>query len=754
MKYIIFALIVWFVWWLFSKRSRPQGSQKQRPSLSRGSAATSLQHEYGVHVGQTAPRQAEIVSPDTVWVPEGQTIEVNGYAISGGLIYFGRRLENVSGWGTEPALIDPSLSVRKADPDYEGRNMSYWPSYSEISPASRAAYLEWLSTGRKNPQAYIGYVFLYFYGLERRVLADAKRSPAALAESPAILSEVRRLLAIYGHNGSFNGYASRLIDVLRVFHSKDRLYRLPPSFGARSYELPLGVKVALAQMAADRVPLSADWALAWVESDPFTNLRTPAQRCRKEFAELFHLKYTEKFGEGHILRQNKTKLKVDYRPASASFGGRQNQVLFDDLSDVTVLKEPINELRTIAQACTDELDAYSRYLGRNASAKCSVEAIALLPAALLKNNNGNELQAVSEYLNRCFNCSDMVRVGLTELLQQLPMSVSQATFGKREATSIGQLLSKLGVGMEPDPRFGSFVPKSEQDVVLFKMPTSAPSFPSPEYATAAVVLHLASTVAGSDGAISDEEKDRLEAYVNIWTKLSPEEIRRLKAHAEWLVSAFPAMNGIKRRIEMLPAEQKESIGRFLVDLAQSDGYVNPTEVKALTRIYELLGLDAQTLYHEAHRAATEPVTVQAGDGLEPGFAVPARPVSQPGKGLTLDMASIEAKLSETVAVSALLNNIFSEQEAELGQAPLVQEPSGATVLAGLDTEASAFLRVLITKSIWTRDELEEVAAGLNLMLDGTLDTINDISFEIFGGPFFEGDDPIEINSDIAKEIAA
>ena len=50
--------------------------------------------------------------------------------------------------------------------------MTYWPSYSEISSAARTAYVDWLASGRR-PGAHIGYVFLFFYGIERRVLVDA-----------------------------------------------------------------------------------------------------------------------------------------------------------------------------------------------------------------------------------------------------------------------------------------------------------------------------------------------------------------------------------------------------------------------------------------------------------------------------------------------------------------------------------------------------------------------------------------------------
>lgn len=60
--------------------------------------------------------------------------------------------------------------------------------------------------------------------------------------------------------------------------------------------------------------------------------------------------------------------------------------------------------------------------------------------------------------------------------------------------------------------------------------------------------------------------------------------------------------------------------------------------------------------------------------------------------------------------------------------------------------------MLASKLIWERDELEKLAADHNLMLDGTLDSINDASFDHFGGPFFEGDDPIEIDPEIVSRL--
>ena len=74
-------------------------------------------------------------------------------------------------------------------------------------------------------------------------------------------------------------------------------------------------------------------------------------------------------------------------------------------------------------------------------------------------------------------------------------------------------------------------------------------------------------------------------------------------------------------------------------------------------------------------------------------------------------------------------------------------------VAGLDLEHSAFLRLLISRPQWSRSELETVASDMELMLDGALEQVNDMAFERFDMPITEGDDPIEINSDILEELA-
>ena len=135
-----------------------------------------------------------------VWIPPGRDVTVNGFTIRGGMVYIGQGLAMLHGGGVEPALINPARPLVPRTADCHIRQVDYWQNYDTISPQARASYLQWLSTGKGDPLADIGYVFLYFYGLERRLLWDALKDPHAKADIPVIEAEITRLLRIYNQS--------------------------------------------------------------------------------------------------------------------------------------------------------------------------------------------------------------------------------------------------------------------------------------------------------------------------------------------------------------------------------------------------------------------------------------------------------------------------------------------------------------------------------------------------------------------------
>lgn len=675
------------------------------------------------------------------WVPSGKDVTVAGTLISGGLVYVGTSLSTPMGVN-DPCLIDPSKSVAKHG-DYTERQMGYWPSYSDISAAARRAYLNWLADGRKDPEADIGYVFIFFYGLERRAILDAARDDAAKADWPAIAAELRRLLGIYGDkSGSFRNYAGSLLDWVSLAEYPEKAYLKPvPSF-PKTYEVPLYIRAALGQAAVDGVPVPAPLALAWARLDPTSYLRMPATRCPEEFDRLFVLRYHELFGQGLMLPKNKTRLKLVHRPASAGFRGYNNlNLTFGDTPDVTVLTAPIRKLQQVVEAATKELEPFSRYVGKNPDARHALEGLLQLPAVLWPENALETLQTLKARMG-----DGTVVISFQELLTSLD---ARMTFTRDRTLALARTLGSMGIGVEPDVLGGAKLPKPEDNVVLFAVPPGEEeSRSTPGYQAAVLTVDLASAVAAADGDFSASEMEHLRAQVQSWAHLRPGHIHRLLAHLSLLTTTPVSLTALKRKLEPLDSAARETMAAFMAAVAQSDGEVSPIEVKMLEKIYKVLGVEPRKVFSDVHAVA-------AGAGAAVTTVANAEET-----GFRLDPARIAALQKDSEAVSALLSGIFKEDDQPQPVAtepqPEVEtetevRPSG---LLGLDEAHSALARLLLSRPEWTKEELSDAAADLDLMVDGALETLNEAAFDKHDVPFVEGEDLVTVNPELLEKLEA
>jgi uncharacterized tellurite resistance protein B-like protein len=679
------------------------------------------------------------------------------------MVYCGKGLRAVAPHrDSEPALLDPDRAVRWSQPDREGQMMGYWPFYSAIDPASRAAHLEWLSRGR-GPGAYIGYVFLFFYGIERRVLADAAESEQARAEIPALMDEVERLLAIYGGDSSFRGYARSFLSAARIAHRPFKIDELQPPMESFGMEPPLPLRVALGSFAAEGKPVPAEWALSWVLSSPEIRLRTPAQRCPDEFRELFKIRYLDSCEDGGLLvRPNKTTIATYYHPASPTFAGHVSLKI--DLPDVAGLAAPVRKLQELADSVLQDLDVYSRWVGRTGDS-AGPAALSLLPPELARGRESEESKRIVQWVEESLAGEASAVVRGEELLAQWPVQ-GQGRFGKRDAEMLASFLARRGYGAEPDVRFGGPVPGAGP-AVLFRLPEGpGTGEPSPAYQAAALLLHLAAALSAADGEVTVREERHLLAHLEGALHLSAREKARLKAHLRWLLADAPGLGGLKKRVEPLSEAQRRGIGQFLITVAGADGHVGAEELKLLTKIYGLLGLEAQAVYSDVHALASaeappaaEPVTVRPAAPAG-GFPIPpAQPPPRAG-GISLDLRKVQAKIAETEQVSSLLEGIFREDgtPAPALAAPVAPVGEGMPApppgIAGLDAAHSELLRRLAAKTVWPRIEVERLAGELGLLPDGALEVINEAAFERCGAPLLEGDEIIEIDPHILEELTA
>ena len=699
---------------------------------------------------------------DQLWIPPESDAKVANRLISGGMVYVGSSLLPVGGWqDCEPALIVPALKVARGHRDYSGEGMGYWPSYARIPDESRAAYLDWLVGGRSDANAYIGYVFLFFYGLERRLLFDLRYLPERRGEAHALIAEVERLRSIYAGNRSFDRYSTSLIQLARALWSEERAWKRPPTFGSGSGELASEVRLALGQIVAAGEPIPSEWALAWVTGHPETRLRTPARRCPDEFRQLFVQRYHQRFGSGMVLKPNKRRLKISHRPASASFGG-QVDVPFDNVPDVSVLTKPVRLLREIAETVMSELEGYSRLVGRSPEKARSLEGWALLPPELAESRTSPASERLLSWITESLDGGDGVAVASADLMTHWDCARSNL-MSKSEVNSFARALEALGYGIEPDPRFGGGGIRKGQQVVLFPLGPERFAATSPAYRAATLLLHLAALVAWSDGDFCEREKHHLEEHLKRSMHLDAEEARRLRAHLKWLIAEKPSTAGIMRRLESVDIGQRQLLAEFAIATAGSDGVIDREEVLTLKKIYRLLGLDPKQAYGDIHslqtgdawRPAEHPITVRPPGPAEVGRTIPSPPSQQPipkTDRIELDMDQVERTLAETKEISRVLAEVFAEEPAE-PDALEVDRVISNTV-AGLDARHTALLRALDGRSELSGAEFEELAERLDLLADGAYETLNEAAFDGADSPLLEGDDPVEVDLDVLRELQA
>lgn len=739
--------------------TRPQNSQGIGLTFSMREVATSNMdieespEFYTVQLGSRPSTSFKIPDAgsqrsDARWVPAGESVTVSGFSLPGGMFYVGSTLGGRYD-AQEPSLINPKLRIAKTYVDIEEQLMSYWPSFHSITPEARRGYLQWLAGGRNDPLADTGYVFLFFYGLERRVLVDSVENPEVIAETPLIVEEVQRLLSTYGENRSFRGYAGGLLDYLENTAVDPNFYLgPPPEDSALSYEMPLPLRIGLGQHASNKRPLDADWALAWALADPNIGKRTPVTRCKEVFSTLFKLKYASFHPAGLILAQNKTKLKTSYRPASAVL--KAPTLDLGDLPDVMATSGTRKNLQLLVELCTSELEPYSRYLGRNPESAEALEGLLQLPVILWPAAARRELDELQSRIG-----DDLIVMSFGELAGRFK---SAGALSRDKVLALAYALESLHIGMEPDVLAGSRTPKAKDRIALFvTQPEDGSLRASAAYNAASVTLDLASAVASADGDTSNEEVTLLAHHIDSWSHLSVAHRKRLKAHLQIQLQQPPTLASLKKKLDPLTVEAKRTIASFLAHLAQADVTVSPSEVKLLERVYKVLQLDSHLLYSDLHGAAS-------GASIAPVKPATSSPQPESGTqasatakhGFVLDHDRIAQLQRETAEVSALLAQVFTDDQIEEAEQPVENAesaPEPSADVAGLDLEHSAFLRLLISRPEWSRSELEAAASDMELMLDGALEQINDMAFERFDMPVTEGDDPVEINTDILEELA-
>ena len=719
------------------------------------------------------------------WVSRHESLKIQGRIIDRGFFYFGGKLETLIGYGTEPSLINDSLSVGSpkviynTSHIYSDESLGYWPSYEALSPSCRGAYLDWLASDRANSNTPIGYVFIYFGGFERRVIEGISDDSVSDDEFLNIYNEVLRLHDIYGKQSSFSNYSANFLEFMTLvrsplFEEKIQTAQLlsPPASSQN-----LTFKMQLAKRVTLKLPITAILAWEWLVFSNEYNFKTPARRCESEFKYLFEILYQKAYPNGFIVPPNKTKLKISYHAASQSIVSVD--LTLDDLQDPSALRSPIKQLIAIAEQCNEDLDAYSRYLGREGNSATEIDAIMLLPKALIQQQAYREKYPVIQNFKAWAESVTQNNEGLTtvkELWGYLAEPSSQSSydmpksFAKKHSEMITNLAELAGFGVVPDQRYHQTSLKPDGYVVLFDGGHSQDFEPSTSFYQISLALRLGAMVATINGYVDKREVETLLTIIEQDTQLTAIEKASLKAYLLWRLNSPSNMAGLKAKLAVLDEKYISFISRFIISVALANGNIEPSQIKQIEKLYQALGLDKNSVVSDIHHlTSTKKSMTTFSDATQQkttndnSIGANANISDRNSKPFIFNAELLAAYESETGDAKAMLASIFTadDDDMEVDNESLSGEQvnneaeadrAKEYVAKGLDTIHSKLYQQLISKEVWQREEAEVLCESLNLMINGAIETINDWSYDNVDAPVLEAEDEIVIDYEIVEEL--
>lgn len=678
------------------------------------------------------------------WIAPGETVEVAGRTISG-MVY--TSLVNLDS-GSEPSAINRSAQVGRHAPTPE--DLSYYPNYSGLSPSGRAFYLDWLAKGRREhvpDRVPTGYVFLFFYGIERRVLVEEDRDPA-------LWSEVLDLLKAYGLTRSSCSLASYLGDFLH-FSS----YQAGPEEYSRNCRMLLQLQgrrasetaMALALANHHRTDSPIDWSMGLSVAMNLEESRRSVvtERTGETFTAMFRNRFQDIYPDGMKLKASKRDHTVRYQTGNAtlsprfnSYGSGGNNSDAATLARVPgVMKVPsqFKNLSSIWNQCIEDLSGYSWAMSKLSSAKAvsnqdRFKAHMALPSQIRRDHPHPLAKDFTEVFQTCPTSGD-IRFAPVGLLAGLLGFEERATLTQAQSGDVAALAESLGYTIAPHPEILNLPLGWSQEVALAAWQGSPK--PSKELGGLLRLLYLAILVASADGVADEAELEVFHQTIPVSADFDRIQIRATEAALTR--DSHVASKQLLRIAKSIYQKERGTVFKLLVHIACSDGVLSTDENRLLRRISKAFELGEDALDDLLTEDSTfQTVTVSRGKASTKGEAIP-QPIHPATSSFSLNKDRIAALTAETAEVVSILAKALEEEsESQEDTIPIAAgassapSPSVPDWMQSLESRYHLAFIEMITVTNGLSIDLAIIAGRHHLMTDDLVDGINGWSDEALG----------------------
>lgn len=641
-------------------------------------------------------RHSDVDDKSIVWIEKDQSIEVAGLNINDGMFYISQKSSSI------PCVISKNMTVANQHVSPALRNMGYWPSYNHITPDARKAYLIWLAGGRKDPNADIGYVFLFFYGLEYRFFKEIKKNGKLKDEAIQIEDEIQRLLGIYSHSGSFNGYASNFLNFIRLWRNgtDDDTFKFQTSSDGVISEVIIG------KLIFDKRPIPSDAVYALMLG--YCYLNTPGNRCRDEMKVVFANLYNKKYGDGLVISPKSMTRTITYYPASLGISG-DTSITLKGISDFSIKDLPTRSLHAMMKKSETLLDSYSRFIGKDKNV--TVESKLYLPQELRSLEFTDGIDKVKEKIG-----IELVTMLLSDLLSVFGLN---ANISVKSLALFVKMLSDESIVLIPSKPIDRKIDFNMKVTLLLSKKKF--NINEEEVAYPRIIVYAISYILAGITTVSDNDINNI---VCVLTKSVNNRI-----YLKTIFGQNVKLVELRAYIQKIDRYKKEAFLKDVVSKVSNITDITTNVIKKIEKIGVMLSIDVKDLHTIIHNAHTK---------------------SESKVSNKLDFEKISKLKKTSKEISEILDKVFTDEEVDTSKIKTKKAVKGTTCVLNLVGKKEDFFNILIAKDVWDRDDLNKIAKDKGLMLDGILEEINEQAFDVFDDTFIEQDDKIYVNLELLE----
>jgi uncharacterized tellurite resistance protein B-like protein len=669
---------------------------------------------------------------------KGTKIELGGYIINDPMTYIvdSKTYEDydASLLCLRRLIAPPQLS--------DQRTLPYWPRLSDTDASQLGDYINWMATGKKDSHIELGYVFIYFYGLERRSLVERK-------DLLDVGNEVIRLLKVYNYSGSFRQYATGLIIhliQLGIFKPTEKIIDALLNF-QQGHLSDAFQSVLLEYLAKNNLPMSPRWAISFAKQNQRTIRSVVLDRAYEEFCKLFTLRYDDKYLDKMVPRMGDRAQIIEYHVASPSL----SRGMIPSAEGHTIIdwNRQFSPVITLFNECIEELKAYSRKTTNYPEDKSI--AFESLPPELqdeMQHPQQKDWEAILEnYTDSLIPIEKIALLRKIEHRQRLSLGQSK---------SIARLIESLGSSVEPDPRYTEKSFSWDDYVSILRLPDE-PSLPQgPNYSLVSLLLPLAVEVSCASGSLEEREQQIITEFFQERFMLTRNDRLRLAALIQVTLKNGTSYSGIKKRLlELFEENQRKSIGKFLVMIAGAVDGICTAELKALEKTFNSLGIDKQLLNEyiielgyqipEQDRLVVKGTKDAQGEAIPPRIAI-------------LDIDKIRKIHDDSIEASKLLINAMNSSEKEkqfiASQASCTKtgEVCQDKRSINISDRIKPFFDEMIKKQQWLHEDISKLAQIHNVTVSAAMEEINTWADENLGDFLIDEGNPMIVNRELLARI--